>query len=331
MCATIFRQALNLMTLVACLAGCLGSEQSESHGGDVRELGVSVTAADTTSRAFQVGPRTSEVILERASGLASVLSNATVSAAQLTPERAALEARDWTADVNQRSMSVHYEPSFDMLTVIDNSVAEDEESTKDIGVDAAREMLRGALAGLIDRGVVEASLDADTAEVRQLVEGGGWVGEKPTERVKEYCFYVPLVVDGARVRKGNQEAGARIAVNRDGRLSSLRIAGPISHTSNGQAARQVTDEAIEARLAADFPNASIRRFGLSYVFDDADGAKAVLPRQAYYVSQRHTVAGRSIHARAQVVSYALDNPASAYRAWPTPGRDVAPGDIKPTQ
>jgi hypothetical protein len=259
------------------------------------------------------------------------LSEGTVSAAQVTPAGAAVEVRDWTLNVNQRSISIHYEPSFDMLTVVNNAIAEDEESTKDVGVDVAREVLRTALTSLIERGMVEASLDADTAEVRNLMEGGGWVGEKPTERIKEYWFYVPLIVDGAHVRKGNQEAGARIAVNRDGRLSSLRVAGPISHRSNGTVPRQMTEQAVEERLSADFPNSNIRRFGLAYVLDDVDGSKPVLPRQAYYVSRRYQVEGRTINARAQVVSYALDNPGSAYRAWPAPRQNVAPGDTKPTQ
>jgi hypothetical protein len=98
----------------------------------------------------------------------------------------------------------------------------------------------------------------------------GRMDEAPTERIKEYWFYVPLLVDGARVRKGNQEAGVRIAVNRDGRLASLRVAGPTSRTASQPLPRLVSDQSIEAQLARDFPNSETRSFGLNYVLDLGD-------------------------------------------------------------
>lgn len=274
-------------------------------------------ATNLNAYVFDFGADSAAVTL-RTSELISVLASSTVSPEQASAPANLDDTRDWDVVVGDRTFSVNYEPRFAGLRVINNEVSDDYLNRQDIGLDAARVVFRATLEDLIQRGVVDASLNPDNAEVRNRIEGGGWVGEAPTERIKEYWFYVPLIVDGARVRKGSQDAGVRISINRDGRLAALRVTGPLSRTSAGAVVRQVSDDEIGAQVSTDFPDSTIRGLGLNYVLDDTAAGAPVAPRQAYYISRRFTVNGQTFNSRAQVVSYGLDDVNFAYHAWPAP-------------
>lgn len=321
---------LSLIYSVLAIALAAGCTVSSTGGVEAESRSVALAAEAGTPASqytFHVQSRDVASLANRAAAIIGILNRGSVPSDEVARAITRVEDRDWAVTVDGTPIALSYDPSFDVLYVGNSVVTEDYTTLKDIGIDAARETFRSTLSQLIETGLVNSSLAADTAEVRNLIEGGGYGGEAPTERVKEYWFYVPLVVDGARVRRELREAGVRISVNRDGRVASIRSAGPESWTAAEQTVRQVSDAEIATRLNADFPKATIRPLGPTYILEDGQDDTVIGPRLAYYVSRQFEASGRTYNSRAQVVSYAVDDKNLVYQAWPPPNPNDT-GDVR---
>jgi hypothetical protein len=315
-----------IFVLGPLLSYCTMSSESAV---EPKQTALAATSETVNAYVFEQRARDEQEITERASALTGILTGTTLPGDQAKRSSAEHDARDWSFTVDKTVFAVNYDPTFDRLTVLNTVVTQDSEPKDDIGQEVARQVFKDAVEQLRVRGIVPREVSSELVEERHLVEGGGRADEPPSELVKEYWFYAPLIIDSARVRKGNQEAGARIAVNRDGRLASLRVVGPQSWALSQTTVRNVSDAEIETRLWRDFPNSEVRRFGLNYVLDDIDGSVSSLPRVAYYVGRRSVVGGVTVTSRAQVVSFAVDDIAATYRAWPAPNPNSTSSDRRP--
>ena len=180
----------------------------------------------------------------------------------------------------------------------------------------------------------ETGLDPTKPNLSHIIQGSGRT-DLPAyhvERVKEYLFFVPRLVNGIGVATGRASfpAGIQIAVHRNGGVASVKVMGPIVHSQPGPdgkedvqppgyvVTRTVAKSDLDARVNREYPGATIKSLALQYRLPDDNLSSVVVPSQLYSVSTNTVVDGHAVHGRIQYVYYSvLDSTASSV-LWPVP-------------
>lgn len=271
-----------------------------------------------------------------ASPLASVLYGASASSSvtQSISHSGTLGGSLFADVPDLPGLKVAYTASNATLLVFNAQVTRDTASLADVGPTTAHTIFAGAFDSLVAAGTIGSTgLQIGNAHLSRIIQGEGHSGNAPTERVKEYVFTVPRMLNGIEVLNSGFEA----SVHRSGQLARLKTFGPQIHSIVGADGSEtptgagytfvpsVPKAAIDTRVAAEYPQAQVKSLGLRYWLPEGTASAVVEPRQMYFVVPTATIEGHAIHGRGFYVAYSTTSASTAATIWPTPN-PTAKGD-----
>jgi len=325
-----FKRALRLgaFTGLAALAvGCSASPEEPSSSGDARST--ATTTADltgTTLSAFElVRPAHAPSELgDRAGKVAPVFGAGSAAA------RAALAgAHADTGSVHAAlagGIKVSHVDGNDSLQVLDETVTRDTRSTADVGPSATGATFLSVFKSLVASGAVSSvGLDPASANLAKLMQGEGVSGQSPLERVKEYVYRVPRMLNGIEVFG----AGVDVSVHRNGKLARVKLYGPTVHSQiaadgsetptavGGTFTAALGQAAADKRAKAEHPNTIVKSIGLRYWLPEGASQAVVAPAYLYLVTPVATLDGEQVKGRGFYVGYSTRDAGAAPTVWPS--------------
>jgi hypothetical protein len=316
----------------AALAGCSDAtpRADQAAAGDASAArGQAVSAAGGSLVAFRLSraARSRAEVSQSGAALAAVLYGRAIPAESLTSALAMASAGPDVLDVDigsPQGLQLSYRGNNDRRLVINEAVTTSRAAT-DIGPDAARKVFLSAFQSAVgSRAVSATGMNPDGARTSRIVQGEGVSGQAPVERTSEYIFTVPRTINGIEVF----DAGFEVSVHRTGQLarvqafgptvvSTLTAAGAEAPDASGYAfTRTVSQADLDARVAAEHPDAKIRPVGVAYWLPPGVVSAVVEPAQMYFVAPTATIEGEVVKARGFYVAYSLKDAALAPTVWP---------------
>lgn len=317
----------------AALAGCSDATPRADHAAAVDVRSQAVTAGGSLV-AFRLSrsARSRDDVSRSGAALATVLYGRAIPAENLLTSLAMASAGPDVFDVNVESLQglqFSYRGGNDRRLVINEPVTADMAET-DIGQDAARNLFVSAFSAAVHVGAVSATgMNPGDARTSRIVQGEGLAGQAPVERTSEYIFTVPRSINGIEVF----DAGFEVSVHRTGQLARVQAFGPAvasTLTAGGAEApdasgytftRAVGQAELDARVAAEHPDATIRPVGVAYWLPPGVASAVVEPAQMYFVAPTATIEGQVVKARGFHVAYSLRDAALAPTVWPPAARN----------
>jgi hypothetical protein len=333
-CATRMAVIAVSLAAAAALAGCSGSSAPEADGKATAE-DLNAARAQPSGKpaagpltAFRLtrAPRSQADVARAGAALAGVLHGKAFPVTERQAAVAAAGADTAALDVavGSTGLQFSYRADNDRRLVIDEAVTSNM-ATTDIGNDAARKRFMSAFGSAVSSGVVVATgLNPDDARGSRIVQGEGMSGQAPVERISEYIFTVPRVINGIEVF----DAGFELSVHRTGQLARVQMFGPSVASTVGSTGAEVPDASsysfsrvvsqadLESRVAAEHPGSEIHPIGVRYWLPPDVTDAVVEPTQMYFVVSTAKIEGQDIKARGSYIAYSLKNAGQAATVWP---------------
>jgi hypothetical protein len=324
-----FKRALRVgaFTSLAALAiGCSASPEEPSSAGEARST--ATTAADLTGSTLsafelarpqhapsELGDRAGKVAAAFGAGSAALRAAVAGAHADTGSVHAALAG----------GIKVSHVDGNDSLQMLDETVTRDTGSSLDVGPSATGATFLSVFKSLVASGAVTSTgLDPASANLAKLMQGEGASGQSPLERVKEYVYRVPRMLNGIEVFG----AGVDVSVHRNGKLARVKLYGPTVHshvaadgTETPTAAGATFTAALgqaaaDKRANADYPNAALKSIGLRYWLPEGAAQAVVAPAYLYLVTPVATLNGEQVKARGFYVGYSTRDAGGAPTVWP---------------
>jgi hypothetical protein len=321
------------LLLVLGIAGCGSSMDGDGGKVDSAHAPLVEAVADNVSAFEMENPQMSPSdIALRAQGLVQVLMSQALPISAFQPVLDAF-AKDGMNQAMHTSI-----PAIDGLKVGHNAarnetwawnekVMNDVYSTTDVGLGGATAAFQTTMSSLVKAGLLDLTgIDASNPTVTHIMQGEGWSNASaPTERIKEYTFFVPRTVNGVAVAN----AGVRISVHRSGIVTSIYLSGPYVYSARAgnvetaQApgfsfARVVSKADIDARVQREYPTSTVQSLGLQYRFPEGGARAVIVPVETYAVSANSKAGEHVIHGRIEYVQYSVQDATVAPVLWPVP-------------
>jgi hypothetical protein len=255
---------------------------------------------------------------------------------QVTVESVSPDEGSLHASLDASLMFAHVTGN-DSFQLLDQSVTRDTGGTLDVGAAVARATFSSAFVSLVAGGAVSATgLDPGSSRLARLMQGEGRSGQLPVERVKEYVFRVPRLINGIEVF----ETGVSVNVHRNGKVARVAAFGPtvISAVTDGGAevptekgyffTAKYSQGDADARVRTEYPKATVRPLGIQYWLPEGLPSAVVAPSYMYFVSHTSVIEGRTINGRGFYVSYSSAEANAAPTIWPKANPN-ATGDARP--
>jgi hypothetical protein len=316
------------------LAGCSGNTAPDADGkATAEELNTAraqaagkPAAGSLTAFRLTRAPRSRPDVARAGAALAGILHGKAFPVTELEAAVAAAGADTRALDVavGSTGLQFSYRGDNDRRLVIDEGVTSNMALT-DIGGDAARKRFISAFGSAVRSGVVGATgLNPDDARSSKIVQGEGMSGQAPIERISEYIFTVPRVINGIEVF----DAGIELSVHRTGQLARVQVFGPsvastvtttgveIPDASSYSFTRSVSQADLESRAAAEYPGSEIHSIGVRYWLPPEVTDAVVEPTQMYFVVSKAVIEGQEVKARGSYVAYSLKDAGQAATVWP---------------
>jgi hypothetical protein len=325
----------------AGLFGCSSSAAPEPTGplgtGPAITTQAAVKSTALTAFRLQRPARSQGDLARAATALATVLNGGVPAAAgvQAAVARAA-PAGAGAADFaipGVSGLQFSFRGDNDRHLAFNANVTSDVGATADVGVDAANGIFHSAFSAAQAQGLASTGLNPADARTSRILQGEGVSGQAPVEKVSEYIFTVPRKVNGIEVF----DAGFEVSVHRTGRIARVSMFGPTvasnvtvsgveTPDSSGYSfAAAVDSAALDARVAAEHPNAEIKSIGVRYWLPPGQAGGVVEPAQMYFVVPTATVNGERLLARGFYKAYSLKVAGQPPVVWPAPENNP-PGD-----
>ena len=325
----------------ACVGGCGTShDQSGAVGSSTTALTSDNVGAPIMAFYIEPPSRSPDDIARRAQQIANVVFDTVLPDVSFQPVTSAFAARTASEALHidvpaHDGLRVGYNPAGDQAWAWNENLMNDYYSTSDVGASAAATVFKKAFSNLVGGGTVDSrGLDPAQAAVSHIVQGSGRTDQPAShmERVKEYVFFIPRLINGIGLANGAAAfpAGVQIAVHRNGGLASAKLSGPIVHSVVGAGGaevpqppgyslvRNVARSDLDARASREYPGATINPLGLQYRLPDDTVASVVVPMQAYSISTNSIVDGHAVHGRVQYVYYSIVDATAPAVLWPIP-------------
>jgi hypothetical protein len=329
--------------VAACVSGC----GTGSNGDKPMASSSSVSAASgglddvgATLLAFRIEPpkRSVDDISDRARRLANVVFGADIPTNAFQVLASEINSRGTGEAIHvdiatREGLRVGYNAAGDQSWAWNETLMNDTSSPGDVGVMAATSAFERAFNGMMGAGLLDATgLDFTRPKISHIMQGAGRPGEPRVERIKEYVFFVPRLINGIPLANGTAAfpAGVQVAVHRDGGLASIKVTGPFVHSGRAtpgvevpqapgySLTRQVSRADLDARIGQEYPGSTITHLGLQYRLQDDRVDTVVIPMQGYGVSSNTVVNGRTVHGRIQYVYYSVEAENAGPTLWPIP-------------
>jgi hypothetical protein len=331
-----------LLAMVACAPGCSSGPAEIAQQPAAREpAGATTVRAPLGAFELTLPERSEAEASALAAAVASVLTHQVFERPAFAPlEDALLRSPHGASSARLLSppgIVIGHHRRLDAFWALDENVAHDFTTRTDVGVEAAAVQFERVVDELTTAGMVDGSkLDLAGARRTHVIEGAGSSNQSPIERVKEYVFYAPRLINGVTVAR----AGVRVSVHRSGKVASIRVEGPLvnaTYDASGVAApagtgygvsRLVEESDLDARVRAENPGAEIKSLGLLYWLPDGVRSAVVAPRQGYMVFPPVHLGGQSGSGRGHRVLYTIDDVIAAPLVAPL-ADPAAEGDPRP--
>lgn len=309
---------------LACTATLtVACSNSKDEPGDIGATSQAVTSKATPAtlsayKLVRLAP-TQSALAEQAGRVGRALGLDSTSEQDLRAAIKGVSASASATSVHAQSnnLTVSHLGSNNNLDVLDETVTGDTESTVDVGVDAAKKLFLTRFDALVSNGAIDSGgLKVAAAKLFPLMQGEGMTGQPSVERVKEYIYSVPRVLDGVEVFG----SGVEVSIHRNGKVARVRSFGPIvspqSPTPAYTFSQAVPSTAADARVKAEYPDAEIKPIGLRYWLPEGAAEQVLAPEYMYLVVRHTVVDGRDVSARGVYVAYSAQDAAAAPTVWP---------------
>jgi hypothetical protein len=241
----------------------------------------------------------------------------------------AMQARfDVDIGDDDRLKGIH-ESHDDSFEVFDNSIRPASATGADLTIEQATAAFEASYGQLVASGVVDPTRLRRADAITRIVHAAE--GDQNGMRrswINEHIFFVPLTIGGIRVGTTEGEYGLNIHVHRSGKIRRIALSGagiaanePGSVSLSQSVNRAERKTPAETTAVAQLGASEVHSLGLRYVVnEDATAADDLVARDLLLVSPTSTgPSGETVHGKAYLVSYAVNDPSDAVDISPKPG------------